>query len=109
MLLTLKKTRETRYGFHCQLEITNHIFGNRRLSDVFVPRDEMPLELIYPVSIAPSGIWLRNQLTQWIWPSRRKRRRVLYKLRMVQSSHEEIRLEIRKQRPKYTDEKFFPR
>ena len=108
MLLTLKKIRETRYGWHCRLEITNHIFGNRRLSDVFVPHDQMPLELIYPVSITRSGIWLRNQHIGWCWPKGRKRK-VILRLRSIQSSREEIRMEITKKRPKWSDEPYFPR
>ena len=39
MLLTLIKTRETRYGVHAVLIETNHIFGDKFLSEVYIPLD----------------------------------------------------------------------
>ena len=43
MLLTLIKTKETRYGVHAVLIETNHIFCDKHLADVYIPLDEMPL------------------------------------------------------------------
>lgn len=94
MLLTLIKTRETRYGVHAVLMETNHIFGDKRLAEVYIPLDEVPLELIYRVSIPRSGIWLQGRRTRWLWPNRERRRIVETYLRTIQTTREEIRLEV---------------
>ena len=94
MLLTLIKTRETRYGIHAVLIETNHVFGDKQLSEVYIPLDEMPLELIYRVTIPKSGICLQGRPTQWLWPNRARRKAVEGYLRVIQSSREEIRMEI---------------
>ena len=97
MLLTLIKTRETRYGVHAVLIETNHIFGDKKLADVYLPLDEIPLELIYRVSVPRSGIWLQGQRTRWRWPDRVTRRAVETYLQVIQSTREEIRLEVTSQ------------
>lgn len=94
MLLTLIKTRTTRYGIHAVLIETNHIFGDKHLSDVYIPKEEEPLNLIYRVSVPRSGIWLQGQRTQWLWPNRIKRKEVEAYLQVIQSTREEIRLEV---------------
>ena len=94
MLLTLIKTRETRYGIHAVLIETNHIFGDKTLSEVYIPLEEMPLELIYPVTIPKSGIWLQGKRTHWLWPNRERRKEVEAYLQIIQSTREEIRLEV---------------
>ena len=94
MLLTLIKTRETRYGVHAVLIETNHIFGNKKLAEVYIPLDEVPLELIYRVSVPKSGIWLQGKRTRWLWPNRVTRRAVEAYLQVIQSTREEIRLEV---------------
>ena len=94
MLLTLIKTRETRYGVHAVLVETNHIFEDKFLSDIYIPLEEVPLNLIYRVSIPKSGIWLQGRRTQWLWPNRIKRKEVEAYLQVIQSTREEIRLEV---------------
>ena len=94
MLLTLIKTRETRYGVHAVLIETNHIFGDKKLAEVYIPLDEVPLELIYLVSVPKSGIWLQGKRTRWLWPNRVTRRAVEAYLQVIQSTREEIRLEV---------------
>ena len=94
MLLTLIKTRETRYGVHAVLIETNHIFGDKKLAEVYIPLDDVPLELIYRVSIPKSGIWLQGKRTQWLWPNRVTRKTVEAYLQVIQSTREEIRLEV---------------
>jgi hypothetical protein len=94
MLLTLIKTRETRYGVHAVLTETNHIFGDKHLAEIYIPLDEMPLDLIYRVTIPKSGIWLQGKRTHWLWPNRHKRKEVEAYLQIIQSTREEIRLEI---------------
>ena len=95
MLLTLIKTRETRYGFHAVLMEANHIWGDKKLSDVYIPLNDMPLELFYRVTIPMSGIWLQGRRTRWRWPNPQQRKYVEQYLQMIQSSHEEIRLEVK--------------
>ncbi len=94
MLLTLIKTRETRYGVHAVLVETNHIFGDKHLADIYIPMDEVPLDLIYLVSIPRSGIWLQGRRTHWLWPNRIKRKEVEAYFQVIQSTREEIRLEV---------------
>lgn len=94
MLLTLTKTRETRYGVHAVLTETNHIFGDKHLAEIYIPLDEMPLDLIYRVMIPKSGIWLQGKRTHWLWPNRQKRKEVEAYLQIIQSTREEIRLEV---------------
>jgi hypothetical protein len=94
MLLTLIKTRETRYGIYAVLIETNHIFGDKHLADLYIPLDEVPLELIYRVSIPRSGMCLYGKHAPWLWPNRVIRKAVENYLRSIQSSGEEIRLEI---------------
>ena len=94
MLLTLIKTKETRYGVHAVLIETNHIFGDKFLSDIYIPLDEVPLELIYLVTIPRSGINLQGHPTHWLWPNRIKRKEVETYLQVIQSTREEIRLEV---------------
>ena len=94
MLLTLIKTKETRYGVHAVLIETNHIFGDKHLADVYIPVEEVPLELIYRVSIPRSGIWLQGKRVHWLWANRETRKEVEAYLQVIQSTHEEIRLEV---------------
>ena len=94
MLLTLIKTRTTRYGVHAILVETNHIFGDKHLADLYIPLDEVPLDLIYLVTVPRSGIWLQGRRTHWLWHNRIKRKEVEAYLQVIQSTREEIRLEV---------------
>ena len=94
MLLTLIKTRETRYGVHAVLIETNHVFGDKQLSEVYIPINELPLELIFRVTIPRSGICLQGRRTHWLWPNRKRRKEVESYLQVIQSTREEIRLEV---------------
>ena len=94
MLLTLIKTKETRYGVHAVLMETNHIFGDKQLAEVYIPIEEIPLDLIYRVNIPRSGIWLQGKKTQWLWPNRETRRAVEVYLQTIEKNREEIRLEV---------------
>ena len=94
MLLTLIKTRTTRFGVHAVLIETNHIFGDKFLSDIYIPLEEEPLDLIYRISVPRSGINLQGQPAHWLWPNRIKRKEVEKYLQVIQSTREEIRLEV---------------
>ena len=94
MLLTLIKTRTTRYGVHAVLVETNHIFGDKHLADLYIPLEEVPLDFIYLVTVPRSGIWLQGRRTHWLWRNRIKRKEVEAYLQVIQSTREEIRLEV---------------
>ena len=105
MLLTLIKRRQTRYFWHAELIEKNPPSGDKRLAKVYIPLDEIPLELIYPVSVPRSGIWIQGRPTNWLWPKRRTKTLVTKYLQRIQATREEIRLEVTKPRPKFRDEK----
>lgn len=94
MLLTLIKKRTTRRGIRAVLIEKNHLFGDKRLAEVYIPPDDDMPDLIYPVTITLSGIHLRGHRVRWLWKSARQRRSVEAYLREIQSSREEIRLEL---------------
>ncbi len=94
MLLTLIKTRETRYGIHAVLIETNHIFGDKKLSEVYIPREENMLNLIYRLDVYKSGLWIQGRKIDWLWPNRKQRRQVETYLRGISVSREEIRIDI---------------
>ena len=94
MLLTLIKTKETRFGVHAILYETNHIWGDKQLAEVYIPLEEVPLELIFRVNISKSGIWLQGHKTQWLWPNREVRKRVEAYLQVIQLRREEVRMEV---------------
>ena len=94
MLLTLIKRRKTRFGYQAELIETNHVFGNKSLARLFLCYGSVPLELIYPVSITRSGIYLRNQKADWWWPDPLLEQQVNDYLRTIQAGGEEIYLEI---------------
>ena len=94
MLLTLIKTRETRYGVHAVLMERNHIFGDKKLSEVYIPQDEKLLNLVYRVDICKTGLWLQGKRTRWLWPNRDRRKAVETYLLSIQKTREEIRLDV---------------
>jgi hypothetical protein len=73
---------------------TNHLFGDKQLAEVYIPLEEVPLNLIYLVSIPRSGIWLQGKKTRWLWQNRNVKRAVVLYLQMIQQTREEIRLEV---------------
>ena len=94
MLLTLIKTRQTRYGIHAVLIETNHIFGDKFLSELYIQQEEDILNLIYRLDITRSGLWIQGKHIDWLWPNRLKKRQVFTYLRTIQKSREEIRIDI---------------
>ena len=90
----LSPRQQKRYGVHAVLMETNHIFGDKQLAEVYIPIEEIPLDLIYRVNIPRSGIWLQGKKTQWLWPNRETRRTVEVYLQTIEKSREEIRLEV---------------
>ena len=97
MLLTLIKTRKTRYGIHAVLIETNHLFGDKFLSEVYIPLDETPPDIIYRLTVTRSGIKLFGRAVHWLWPNRKRRKAVEIYLAAIQASLEEIRLDVTEQ------------
>ena len=101
MLLTLRETRKTRYGWCCELTEVNHLTGNRKLAEVHIRKEDWPLELIYPLHITRSGIYIRRERVWWKWKCRRTQKTVEWYLSEVQKIHEEIYLDVQKMRKRF--------
>ena len=96
MLLTLTKTRSTRYGWCCELTEVNHLTGNRKLAEVHIRKEDWPLELIYPLHITHSGIYIRREIACWKWKCKGTKKNVEWYLSEVQKIREEIYLDVQK-------------
>ena len=94
MLLTLIKTRQTRYGIHAVLIETNHLWGDKTLAELYIPQDQDILNLIYRLDITSSGLWIQGKHIDWLWPDHRRKIEVINYLRHIQATREEIRLDI---------------
>ena len=109
MLLTLIKTHRTRYGWCADLIEVNHLTGNRFLAKVHVADDEFPLELIYPLHITKSGIYIRRQRIEWYWRNKDDYHKVEAYLLEVQKIREEIYLDVAEKAHPFLEENFFYR
>ena len=98
MLLTLIKTRKTRYGWCCKLIETNRLTGDKELADVHIRNEDWPLELIYPLHITVSGIYIRRARIRWKWKCKKSQQKVEWYLREVQKIREEMYLDVQKKR-----------
>ena len=98
MLLKLIKTRPMISGIHCELWEINHLFGNRHLANVFILNEQMPLELIYRLTISIRGICIQGRLCGWEWTSPMESMVTQYLL-SIQAIHEEIRIEVAQPEP----------
>lgn len=94
MLLTLIRTRKTRYGYHAELIEKNHSAGDKPLASLHIPFSEMPLPLCYPVSVPKSGIALRGRHYRWKWKNAGEKHAVEEYLREQIYMREEIILDI---------------
>ena len=109
MLLTLIKTHRTRYGWCADLIEVNHLTGNRLLAQVHLEYDEWPLELIYPIHLTQSGIYIRRQRICWHWRNKNDRENVEAYLLYVQQIREEIYLDVAEKAHPFLEENFFYR
>ena len=98
MLLKLIKARPMPSGTHCELWEVNHLFGDRHLANVFVLTENLPLELIYRLTVTRRGICIQGQACGWEWTSPMEKLVTEYLL-SVQSTGEEIRIEIASPEP----------
>ena len=94
MLLKLIKIRPMNSGTLCELWEVNPILGDRLLAEVIVLDEQMPLELIYRLSITYSGLCLQGHPAGWVWASHRMEVIVTDYLLQIQRSREEIRIEV---------------
>ena len=99
MLLKLIKKRETHIGFVCELWIINHWTGNRLLAVVMIINEQMPLELIYRLTVTNAGLCVQGRPCRWIWSGERMEVIVTDFLLKVQRTHEEIFIEICRPKP----------
>ena len=94
MLLKLIKTREMITGAHCEVWEANSILGDKRLADVFVLNEHLPLELIYRLTVSWCGICIQGRHCGWQWENEVEERFVTHYLEQIQMTHEEIRIEV---------------
>ena len=86
-------------GTLCELWEMNPIPGDRLLAEVIVLDEQMPLELIYRLSVTYSGICLQGRPTQWVWASYRMEAVVSDYLLQIQRTREEIRIDVCRPKP----------
>ena len=94
MLLKLIKIRSYTSGMVCELREKNPILGDKLLAEVLIVHDEIPLELIYRLSVSYSGICLNGIPTKWKWGSNRMEVVVTNYLLGIQRTREEIRIDV---------------
>ena len=81
-------------GSHCEVWEANSIMGDKLLASVFVLNEHMPLELIYRLTVNWRGICIQGRGCGWQWENEVVERYVTHYLEQVQSSREEIRIEV---------------
>ena len=81
-------------GSHCEVWIIDHFTGNTKLGDVFVLYEHLPLELIYPVRIKLSGVYIHGTHCGWVWKNPLLEPMVIHYLLEIQASREEIYLDV---------------
>lgn len=94
MLLKLIKIRPMSTGTLCELWEINVLWGNKLLAEVLIMDEQMPLELIYRLTVTCSGICLQGKPAAWIWASYRMEVIVTDYLLQIQRSREEIRVDV---------------
>jgi hypothetical protein len=99
MLLKLIKIREMNSGAHCEVWEANLIMGDNFLAKVFVLNEHLPLELIYRLTVSWRGICIQGRHCGWQWDSEVAERMVTHYLEQIQSSREEIRIEVCRPKP----------
>ena len=94
MLLKLIKTRPMNTGTHAELWSIDSINGDKKLADVFVLYEHLPLALIYPIRVIHHRLHLRGHEVGWQWDKPEEERQVVGFLLEIQCIHEEIYLDI---------------
>ena len=94
MLLKLIKTRQMPSGTHAEIVEVNSVLGNIHLADVFLLNEHLPSELIYPLTVTRTALYIRGRQLGWQWQDRLTESSVMSYLRYVQSIREEIYLDV---------------
>ena len=94
MLLKLIKTRPMNTGTHAELWMIDPINGDKKLADVFVLNEHLPLALIYPLRVTKRGVYIRGKEVGWQWDNPKLEEPVVAFLLDIQGSREEIYLDI---------------
>jgi len=94
MLLKLIKTRPMISGSHAEIWMIDHTFGNRKLANIFVLNEHLPIELIYPIRVSPRGIFIRKQHCGWQWDNPKLEQLFIDSMLEIQNSGEEIYLDV---------------
>ena len=99
MLLKLIKMRQEEGATYCELWEINHLTGDKQLAQVLVSDDQMPLELIYRLSVTGVGLSIQGKRCRWQWLEAAEEILVMHYLRAIQHSREEIRIEVGRPKP----------
>ena len=94
MLLKLIKTKQMPSGTHAEIVEVNSVTGNIHLADVFVMNEHLPSELIYPLTVTRTALYIRGKEVGWQWKDRITESAVMSYLRYVQSIRSEIYLDV---------------
>lgn len=81
-------------GTHAELWLINPINGDKKLADVFVLYEHLPLALIYPLRVTKRGVYIRGQEVGWQWDNPKLEGLIVDFLLEIQCSREEIFLDI---------------
>ena len=81
-------------GAHCEVWEINPILGYRLMAEVFVLNEHLPEEMIYRLTVTLHGIRIRGQYPGWQWDKPEDASQIYDYLLMIQTSGEEIRLEV---------------
>jgi len=86
-------------GTYCELVEANSFIGNKHLAYIFVLNEHLPLELIYPLTVTRSAIYIRRREVGWQWPNESIEAKFIEYLCYVHSIREEIYLEVCRPKP----------
>ena len=86
-------------GTHAEIVEVNSFTGNKHLADIFVLNEHLPLELIYPLTITRTAIFIRGREVGWQWRNELLEAKLMEYLCYVHSLREEIYLEVCRPKP----------
>ena len=81
-------------GTHCELVEAHSFTGNKHLANIFVLNEHLPLELIYPLTVTRSAIYIRRREVGWRWANESLEAEIIEYLCSIRSLREEIYLEV---------------
>ena len=99
MLLKLIRIEKNEVAYLCEVWIVNPLNGDTLVGEVIIAVEDMPLALIYPLSVTATDLCIRGKRCKWRWKSYRDELDTLIYLQEIQASHEELFLDIRDPKP----------